>query len=211
MALSTVDGRHFCFSEVLLKANLNCIVLQSLDGRSIRVDEAGKGSRRQSGGQYAGRGGGRFGGGGRGRGGRGHHGGEEMSVGIYFIDVSVIPLLSFAVAALVVEVVDTKGTSAKDTTETVAAAIGATAAAAAAAVATEVAVAAAGDTAVATETIGTGQELNLNHGCCTSFMFWYLMSLFPFCRSQGGYSNERTFRDYDSYGKYHFYAFDFCM
>lgn len=49
-------------------ACLNCIVVQSLDGRSIRVDEAGKGSRRQSGGQYAGRGGGRFGGGSRGRG-----------------------------------------------------------------------------------------------------------------------------------------------
>ncbi|XP_075877307.1 cold inducible RNA binding protein a isoform X3 [Nelusetta ayraudi] len=40
---------------------------KTLDGRSIRVDEAGKGSRRQSG-QYASRGGGRFGGGSRGRG-----------------------------------------------------------------------------------------------------------------------------------------------
>lgn len=52
----------------LLNAHLNCIVLQSLDGRSIRVDEAGKGSRRQEGRQYTSRGGGRFGGGSRGRG-----------------------------------------------------------------------------------------------------------------------------------------------
>lgn len=67
------------FSEVLLKADLNCIVLQTLDGRSIRVDEAGKGSRRPSGGQYASRGAGRFGGGSRGRGGRGFPRGRKTS------------------------------------------------------------------------------------------------------------------------------------
>lgn len=43
--------------------------MQSLDGRSIRVDEAGKGLRRTGTGQYPGRGGGgRFSGGSRGRG-----------------------------------------------------------------------------------------------------------------------------------------------
>lgn len=99
--------------------------------------------------------------------------GKKISCGICFMDVSVIPLLSFAVAALFVEVVDSKGTSPTDTIEALAAAAAAAtgATAAAAAVATEVAVAAAGDTAVATETIGRGQKLNLNHDCCASFMF----------------------------------------
>lgn len=57
-------------------------MLQSLDGRSIRVDEAGKGSRRPSGGQYAGRGGGRFGGGSRGRGELGHLRGGNANCGV---------------------------------------------------------------------------------------------------------------------------------
>lgn len=61
-------GQFYWNLKSLLNAHLNCIVLQSLDGRSIRVDEAGKGSRRQGGSQYASRGGGRFGGGSRGRG-----------------------------------------------------------------------------------------------------------------------------------------------
>ncbi|XP_075877306.1 cold inducible RNA binding protein a isoform X2 [Nelusetta ayraudi] len=60
---------------------------KTLDGRSIRVDEAGKGSRRQSG-QYASRGGGRFGGGSRGRGGRGFPRGGKASCGVcLFLDV----------------------------------------------------------------------------------------------------------------------------
>lgn len=95
----------------------------------------------------------------------------------------------------------------------VAAETGATAVAAAAA--TEVvAAAAAGDTPVATEIIGRGQKLNLNHVCCALFVVTILKlneSLSSFSRSQGGYSNERGYRDYENYGKHHFHAFDLCM
>lgn len=142
-------------------------MLQSLDGRSIRVDEAGKGSRRPSGGQYAGRGGGRFGGGGgRGRGELGHFRGGKASRGVQFWDLSLIPLLAFAIAILFMQVDMTGAMGTGDMTEGVAGATGETGATADTEVEAAAAVAAAADTLVATEILGKGQSLILSFVCC---------------------------------------------
>lgn len=149
--------------------NFLFFAFQSLDGRSIRVDEAGKGGRQRGG--YAGnRGGGRFGGGNRGQGGRGYHrGGNDLWT---LLDFCLIPLLSSAISALFMKVVniatgateeDKIGAMTDHSAEAVAVATGGTAAAV---VDTEVAAA---DTPAATEIIGRGQKLNLHEPTCSAF------------------------------------------
>lgn len=93
-----------CLYNEILKTEYwqTVLVLQSLDGRSIRVDEAGKGGRQRGGGFQSGRGGGRFGGS-RGRGGRGYSRGENQLVVVWnwFLYVILIfPCFSFAVSIL---------------------------------------------------------------------------------------------------------------
>lgn len=147
-----MDNLPAIFSKVLLKADLNFIVLQTLDGRSIRVDEAGKGSRRQSG-QYASRGGGRFGGGSRGRGGRGFPRGGKASCGVrFFLDV-FDPFVLFCFLPFQATTIGTSETDMTEGSAVAAAATGGTAVAAAVAAAATEVVAAAGDTPVATEII----------------------------------------------------------
>lgn len=149
--------------------NFLFFTFQSLDGRSIRVDEAGKGGRQRGG--YAGnRGGGRFGGGSRGQGGRGYHrGGNDLWT---LLDFCLIPLLPSAIAALFMKVVNIATgasehkTGAMSDHSAVAVAV-ATGGTAAAVVDTEVAAAAA-DTP-ATEIIGRGQKLNLHEPTCSAF------------------------------------------
>lgn len=105
-------------------------MLQSLDGRSIRVDEAGKGGRQRGGGFQSNRGG-RFGGS-RGRGGRGYSRGETQLVvmwNLFLYVILIFPCFSFAASVLLLEAVDTAAIGATVTgvmvTETSEVAIGA--------------------------------------------------------------------------------------